>query len=157
LRIAIVNLEPYDQLEKTLKYIQNIHDNVIGAQIDLFCDDKVALDERLQNNPLFKNIYPQKLDNLSLFNFRAKYKSLRYYTKINRYHISIDTQNTLLSAFVTYILAGNTGGIIENNFDGYIKKKFFYDEYVEITNKEESIYSLFSNVFGFENEFAIES
>ena len=155
MKIAIINLESYEKLETTLSYIQNIHDDVIGAEIDLYCDDKVALDERLQNNPLFKNIYPQKFDNLSVFNFRAKYKSLRYYTKINRYNIALDTQNTFLSAFVTYILSGHTGGIIEKNFDGYLKKKFFYDEYVELTDKKESLYNLFSKAFGFEKEFPI--
>lgn len=152
MKIAIINFEEYEKLQDTLENLQYIHKDVIDAKIDLFCNDKVALDERLKENLEIRNIYPQKTDDLNLLNIQGKYKSLRYYTKLNSYNIALDTQGSLLSSIVTYLLAGNTGGFIKQSFYNKITSKL-YDErtHYDPNDNKKSIYNLFSKTFGFES------
>jgi ADP-heptose:LPS heptosyltransferase len=154
LRIAIINFSKFDELEHTLNQLESLYKNIIGVEIDLFCDDKVALDARLQSNSYIRNIYPQKIDNISFFTLNGKYKSLRYYTKFNRYHIAVDTQGEFLSAITTYVLAGNTAGFTSKPLKNKLIAKLFYDETLDVKDmeKENQIYNLFHKTFGFEED-----
>jgi ADP-heptose:LPS heptosyltransferase len=154
LRIAIINFSKFDELKHTLNQLESLDKNIIGAEVDLFCDDKVALDSRLESYPCIRNIYPQKIDNISLFTLKGKYKSLRYYTKLNRYHMAVDTQGGFLSAITTYILAGHTAGFTSKKLKNKLIAKLFYDETVDLKDKEKQnqIYNLFHKTFGFEED-----
>jgi len=149
IKIAILNLEDITQLQYTINCLEKIHQEIIGVKIDMFIDKQNL--EFIHDNKFIENIIPLDLNNINIFNFKNKYDSVNYYNK-NKYHIAVDTQGTLKSAFFNYQLTGKTAGFLYPSLKGKIISNF-YDEKVElksIIEKEEKTKILLSHTFGFE-------
>jgi ADP-heptose:LPS heptosyltransferase len=149
IKIAILNLEDITQLQYTINCLEKIHQEIIGVKIDMFIDKQNL--EFIHDNKFIENIIPLDLNNINIFNFKNKYDIVNYYNK-NKYHIAVDTQGTLKSAFFNYQLTGKTAGFLYPSLKGKIISNF-YDEKVElksIIEKEEKTKILLSHTFGFE-------
>ena len=150
IKIAILNLENLDKLQYTLNCLEEIHKEIIGVRIDMFIDKKNH--EYIHDNKYINNIIPLDLNNINIFNFKSKYDSVNYYNK-NKYHIAVDTQGSLKSAFFNYQLTGKTAGFSQQG----LLNKFIsnlYDEKVQlksIIEKEEKTHILLSKIFGFKS------
>jgi ADP-heptose:LPS heptosyltransferase len=152
MNIALVN---FNDIKSTLENIHHIDKEIIDAHIDLFCSKEI--NDALLEIPELKNVNKQNIDHFFL-QLQIKYKQYRYYAKINRYHIAIDTEGSFKSVFATYLLAGKTAGFRKRGFKGLLISKF-YDEIIDYDpyeNESSQIYRLLSKTFGFSKEFDID-
>ena len=149
MKIAIVNLEDYEQLKYTLDAIEIMIPNIIDPQIDIFIQKDLASKFIDIDTPY--NINPIDLRNLKLFDLKLNFDNLTYYSRTN-YDIAIDTQGSFKTAIIAYILAGRTAGFKLNGFQGWASS-LFYDENIKIsdlTTKEEMVKRVLSKPFGYE-------
>jgi len=149
LKIAIFNLEPIEKLQYTIDCLNQIKEEIIDAQIDIFIDKNNL--EFIHNNKNIHKVIPLDLENINIFNFKNKYSAVSYYNR-NKYNIAIDTQGTFKSAFFNYQLTGKTAGFKQKGFQNTLISKF-YDETIDlisIVEKKQKTKDLFSKIFGFE-------
>lgn len=152
MNIALVTFTDNKNISSTLENIHYIDKEIIDAQIDLFCSKQI--DDSVLNIPELKNVNKQDINNF-LLQLQTKYRQYRYYAKMNRYHIAVDTQGSFKSVFATYLMAGKTAGFKKRGFKGFLISKF-YDEIIEYDpyeNESSQIYRLLSKTFGFSKEF----
>lgn len=149
MNIAILNLSKNNEIDYTISCLNKIHDEVIGAKIDIFIHKEQI--ELFKDNKLVNQIIPLDMDSLNIFNYKVKMDGFKYYIR-NKYNIAIDTQGTFKSAFLTYQLTGKTAGFKYNSLLGNIIS-IFYDEKTTLKSnieKKEKTLELFSKTFGFE-------
>ena len=148
MKIAIVNLSNIDELEYTLENIHYIYEELIDPQIDIFIERKYnSYFEEIEVPYTIQTII---MENINILDLKLKYDSIRYYSK-SKYDLAIDTQGTLKTAIITYLLSGRTAGI---KFSGFKNKiiSLFYDEKIDIsklTNKNDIIKKILSKPFGY--------
>ena len=132
MKIAIVNLSSLEDIQASIDCLEMINKEIIDANIDFYTEENYM--DELKKHPLIRNSFPLKLNMLSLFDYKDKYKTIRFYAKQNKYDIAIDTECSFKSAFITYIIAGRTAGFKLNTLKGKIISKLFYDEIVELNS-----------------------
>ncbi len=148
MKIAIINLNSFEELQSTILAIEDIYQNIIDPQIDLYIQKEEL--KHFENIDTLFNIIPLMMDNIKLFDIKIKYDNIRYYAKHN-YDIAIDTQGDSKSAIITYLLSGRTAGYkFVSGYSKYVS--YFYDEKVDVKDiltDEEKVKKLFSKVFGY--------
>lgn len=150
MKVALINFLSLDKFQPVLKYFTKMNEEIIDLNIDIYTEDNYM--DELEQNIHIKASYPLFLKHISFFDYRDKYKNLRFYAKQNKYDIAIDTQCSFKSALVTYILCGRTAGFRLNTFSGKIIANLFYDEFIDIEDKSEieiKMKFLLSKPFGF--------
>jgi len=143
MKIAIVNLSDIDELQYTINFLKVIEENIIDANIDLFVEKEVANKITIKED--YITIIPLEMKKISIFDMKIKLDNLLYYGK-TAYDIAIDTQGTLKTAIITYILSGRTAGFKLRNI-----ATLFYDEKINISNeknKKNQVEKLLSEPFG---------
>lgn len=151
MKIALINFTSLESLQPAIDCFDKMNEEIIDLNIDIYSEENYM--DELEDNKYVKENYPQFLNGLSLLDYRDKYKNLRYHAKQNKYDISIDTECTLKSALVTYLISGRTAGFRLNTIGGKIMAKLFYDECVDIQDKSEiesKTKLLLSKPFGYE-------
>ncbi len=151
MNIAILNFQDTKELQYTLDCLEFIDQEIIDANIDIFCKDNC---QDQISNIYIKNLFPIDLNDLKISDLNLRYSQLRSYSKKGKYHIAVDTECSFKSAITAYILSGRTAGFKKAGFIGKIISKF-YDEtivYDEIKDKRELTYLLLAKTFGFENK-----
>ena len=143
MKIAIVNLSDIDELQYTINFLKVIEENIIDANIDLFVEKEVM--DKITIKEDYITIIPLEMKKISIFDMKIKLDNLLYYGK-TAYDIAIDTQGTLKTAIITYILSGRTAGFKLRNI-----ATLFYDEKINISNeknKKNQVEKLLSEPFG---------
>jgi ADP-heptose:LPS heptosyltransferase len=135
LKIALINLTSLESLQPAMECFDTMNEEIIDLNIDIYSEENYI--DELEDNKYIKENYPQFLHGLSLLDYRDKYKNLRYHAKQNKYDIAIDTECSLKSALVTYLISGRTAGFRLNTLGGKILAKLFYDECIDIQDKNE--------------------
>lgn len=151
MKIALVNLTSFESLQPAIDCFEKMDEEIIDLNIDIYSEENYL--DQLEDNKYVKENYPQFLQGLSILDYRNKYKNLRYHAKQNKYDIAIDTECSLKSALVTYLISGRTAGFRLNTLGGKILAKLFYDECIDIQDKSEIAAKtklLLSKPFGYE-------
>jgi len=146
MKIAIINLNSYEDFKDILPYLEILEDEIINVQIDLFIDkqyenDFLHLNEKYQLCTLDMN-------EIRILDIKFKLDKIRYHS-LSKYDIAVDTQGSFKTAITTYLLCGRTAGFKKSGFNAFLTS-LFYDEKViyENTTYSENIKKLLSKPFG---------
>lgn len=155
MNIAIVNFQNSYNLSYTTDCLEYIDKEIIDAKIDLFIETS---SDDLDENPFIKNVFPLQLNNLPFKDFHLKFSAIRYCSKHYKYDIAVDTECSLKSALITYLLSGRTAGFKQKGFLGYVKAKF-YDEVLDFDTTKDGktlTFELLKKTFGFTQSQSID-
>ena len=142
MKIAIVNLTDIDELQYTLECLSIIQEDIIDARIDLYIEKKYSHKVKIDSSI---RIFPIDLANVSIFGIKRELNVLFYYGK-TKYDIAVDTEGSLKSAIVSYILSGRTSGFKLKSL-----ATLFYDEKIYIPKhytKQQKVKQLLIETFG---------
>ncbi|HIP13723.1 MAG TPA: hypothetical protein EYG97_04125 [Arcobacter sp.] len=147
MKIAIINLKSYEEFKNIIEHIETLEKEIINVKISLFIDkqyeqDFLHLDEKY-------DLCTLDMKDMNILDLKFKLDKIKYYAR-EKYDIAIDTQGTLKTSIIAYLLSGRTAGFKISGFKGYLAT-LLYDE--KIDRKDEipsiSMKKLLSKPFGF--------
>lgn len=156
MNIAILNLQELEELNYTVDCLELIHNEIIDPQIDIFAGED--FNEKIDNSYI-RNLFKIDIKNLHFSDLSMKYSQIRSYSRLYKYHIAVDTECSLKSAILAYLLSGRTAGFKKSGFMGYLISKL-YDEvipYDDTKGKKELTFMLLAKTFGFQTQQSIET
>ena len=147
MKIAIINLQTYNEFEEILPCLEVLSKEIIDAKIDLFIEKQY--EEDFLHLDTKYTLCTLDMKDMNILDLKFKIDKIRYYS-LSKYDIAVDTQGSFKTSLITYLLCGRTAGYKKSGFISYLSS-LFYDEKIifDAKEKDKNIKNLLSNPFGF--------